>query len=63
LRAYAREILLDPLTLGRGYFRESAVRALLDEHTNGQLNHGQRIWMLLTFEWWHRLFIDPPRSR
>jgi asparagine synthase (glutamine-hydrolysing) len=60
LQRYARDILLDPGTLARGYFRESAIRQLLDEHISGQRNHDQRIWMLLTFEWWHRLFIDPP---
>lgn len=60
LRDYARDILLDPLTLSRGYFHAESLRALLDEHTSGQRNHGQRIWTLLTLEWWHRLFIDPP---
>jgi asparagine synthase (glutamine-hydrolysing) len=60
LRAYARDVLLDPSALARGYFRESTVRQLLDEHTSGQRNYGQQIWTLLTFEWWHRLFIDPP---
>jgi asparagine synthase (glutamine-hydrolysing) len=60
LRDYARDVLLDPAALARGYFRESAIRQLLDEHTSGQRNHGQQIWTLLTFEWWHRLFIDPP---
>ena len=60
LRDYAREILLDPRAAGRGYFRPNAVRRLLDEHASGQRNHGQRIWLLLTVEWWHRLFIDPP---
>jgi asparagine synthase (glutamine-hydrolysing) len=59
LQEYAREILLDPATLARGYFHEDALRRLLDEHITGQRNHGQRIWLLLTFEWWHRLFIDP----
>jgi asparagine synthase (glutamine-hydrolysing) len=58
LQEYAREILLDPVALARGYFREDALRRLLDEHITGQRNHGQRIWLLLTFEWWHRLFID-----
>jgi asparagine synthase (glutamine-hydrolysing) len=60
LRDYARDVLLDPAALARGYFRESALRQLLEEHTSGQRNHGQRIWTLLTFEWWHRLFVDPP---
>ncbi|MBN2304478.1 MAG: asparagine synthase (glutamine-hydrolyzing) [Anaerolineae bacterium] len=59
LRDYAHNVLLDSGTLARGYFHEAAIRHLLDEHTNGQRDHGQRIWTLLTFEWWHRLFIDP----
>jgi asparagine synthase (glutamine-hydrolysing) len=59
LRDYAREVLLDPAALRRGYFREAALKTLLEEHTSGSRNHGQRIWTLLTFEWWHRLFIDP----
>ncbi len=60
LRDYARDILLDPATAARGYFDAPALQHLLDEHASGQRNHGQRIWTLLTFEWWHRLFIDPP---
>ncbi len=63
LRDYTRDILLDPQTLARGYFREATVRALLDEHGSGRRNHGARLWTLLTFEWWHRLFIDPPEPR
>lgn len=59
LAPYAREILLDPAAQGRGLFRPGAVEALLDEHMRGARNHGQRIWLLLTLEWWHRLFLDP----
>lgn len=59
LRDYAAEVLLDPGTLARGYFRPATLRRLLDEHISGQRNHGQRLWTLLTLEWWHRLFIDP----
>jgi hypothetical protein len=39
------------------------VRRLLDEHAAGQRDHGPRLWLLLTFEWWHRLFLDPPAPR
>ncbi|MBN1562316.1 MAG: asparagine synthase (glutamine-hydrolyzing) [Anaerolineae bacterium] len=59
LRDYARDMLLDPVALQRGYFREAAVQQLLDDHINGRRNYGQHIWLLLTLEWWHRLFIDP----
>lgn len=58
LALYAREILLDPAAQARGLFRPGAVEALLDEHIGGRRNHGQRIWLLLTLEWWFRLFID-----
>jgi asparagine synthase (glutamine-hydrolysing) len=63
LRDYVREILLDSRALERGYFREAALRTLVDEHLSGQRNHGHRLWLLLTFEWWHRLFIDPAEIR
>lgn len=59
LREYAREILLDPATLQRGYWREVAISQLLDEHASARRNHGHHIWLLLTLEWWHRLFLDP----
>ena len=59
LESYASEILLDPSALARGYFRPEVVRQILSEHASGARNHGQRIWTLLTFEWWHRLYIDP----
>lgn len=38
----------------------AAVRQLIDEHTAGQRDHGQRLWTLLTLEEWQRRFIDAP---
>jgi asparagine synthase (glutamine-hydrolysing) len=35
-----------------------AVEQLIDAHVNGSRDHAQRLWALLTLEWWHRLFID-----
>ena len=60
LRSYAQEILLDPQTLRRGYFREAAVTRLFDEHVSGQFDHGYRLWALLFFELWQRRWIDEP---
>ncbi len=39
LKDYAREVLLDPQTLGRGYFRAEAVRRLWDDHQQGRFDH------------------------
>jgi asparagine synthase (glutamine-hydrolysing) len=55
---YIREILLDPRSLERGYFRPPFVRRVLEEHVQGRVNHRLLIWSLLSFEWWNRLFID-----
>jgi asparagine synthase (glutamine-hydrolysing) len=58
LKGYAMESLLDPVAVGRGYFREPYVRRLLDEHVAGLADNSFRIWTLLMFELWHREFVD-----
>jgi asparagine synthase (glutamine-hydrolysing) len=58
LKDYVRDLLLCPRALRRGYFREESVRRLVEEHQSGKRDHGHRLWALLTFEMWHRLFID-----
>lgn len=52
------DILLEPRTLGRGYFSASGVRALLNEHSSGRRDRSGSIWMLLMFELWHRNFLE-----
>ncbi len=59
LREFAHDILLAEKSLSRGYFRPAAIRQLLEEHTSGRWNHGDRIWTLLCLELWHHTFIDP----
>lgn len=58
LKDYVRDILLSPQTLHRGYFEKSALERLLEEHQTGKRDHGHRLWALLTFEIWHRVFVD-----
>lgn len=58
LRDYAREVLLDPVTVNRGYFRADAVTSLLREHAAGTHDHSQGIWTLLLLELWQREFVD-----
>ncbi len=55
---YVKAILLDRKTLSRGFFQETFVRRVLDEHLNGAVNHRLLIWSLLSFEFWNRLFMD-----
>jgi asparagine synthase (glutamine-hydrolysing) len=58
LKDFLCDTILSPEALQRGYFREQAVRTLVGEHMSGKRDHGHRLWALLTFEIWHRLFID-----
>jgi asparagine synthase (glutamine-hydrolysing) len=58
LQDYVRKVLLSGQALRRGYFKEETLRRLLEEHQNGRRDHGHRLWALLTFEMWHRVFID-----
>ncbi len=65
LAGFVRDILLDPLTLDRGYFRPDAVRRLVADHQAARWDHSYRIWSLLFFELWHRVYLDnaaPPLS-
>lgn len=62
LREMARDLLLSPRALQRGYFREEAVRSLLDDHAEGRALWHHQLWNLLMLELWQREFIDrrPP---
>jgi len=51
---FAREVLLDPQSVARGYFRPEVVRALLDDHQSARFDHSYRLWALLVLELWHR---------
>jgi asparagine synthase (glutamine-hydrolysing) len=58
LKEYVWDMLLGPQALRRGYFREDVLRRLIEEHQSGKRDHGQRLWALLTFEMWHRVFLE-----
>jgi asparagine synthase (glutamine-hydrolysing) len=55
---YIRKILLDEKTLSRGFFKPKAIEQIVNEHTEGKVNHRLLIWSLLSFEWWNRIFFD-----
>ncbi|MGD0696130.1 MAG: asparagine synthase (glutamine-hydrolyzing) [Terriglobia bacterium] len=51
-------LLLEPRTIQRGYFDPRPIRQLLDEHFQGRRDHSVRLWRFLTFELWHRNFLE-----
>jgi asparagine synthase (glutamine-hydrolysing) len=52
------DILLEPRTMWRGYFDESGVRQLLNEHRRRIRDRSWELWHLLIFELWHRNFVE-----
>jgi asparagine synthase (glutamine-hydrolysing) len=52
------EILLDPRSLERGFFREEAVRGLIDAHRDGTADNASKLWALLQLELWLRTWVD-----
>lgn len=54
LKGFTQEVLLDPATLGRGYFQPAAVKLLWEEHQSGRFDHSYRLWALLILELWQR---------
>jgi asparagine synthase (glutamine-hydrolysing) len=63
LKELPREILLDPGSLQRGFFREESLRRFVDEHVTGARDHTNKIWALIQLELWLRTFIDSKADR
>jgi len=57
LRDLSYDILLDGITVKRGYFKKEAIKKILESHNKG-VDHSDRIWGLLFLEKWLRAFID-----
>jgi len=58
LKKFVRDMLLSKESLKRGLFSKDYIEHLLDEHGRGGQYHTYRIYSLLSFEMWHRMFID-----
>ena len=58
LRPVAEDLLLSPRSLGRGYFVPARVRRLWREHQREARDHAARLWALMVFEQWQRMFVD-----
>jgi len=60
LKPMTHDLLLDATARQRGFFRESYVQQLIDEHENSVFDHAYRLWSLLVFECWMRRWCDGP---
>jgi asparagine synthase (glutamine-hydrolysing) len=56
-RPIAQEFVLGARARERGLFNHACVHRLVSEHEAGA-NHAERLWSLITFEVWARIFLD-----
>lgn len=54
------DLLRDATFRNRGYFDHKMVLVLIERHLQGESDHTEILWGLLSFEIWCRLFIDRP---
>ena len=54
----ASDILLGAEARKRGYFEIGYIQKLLELHRAGRNDFSRLLWTLITFELWHRMYID-----
>jgi len=52
------DFVLGPRAHARGIFDPETVRRLVNAHRSGEPGHEERLWALLNFEIWQRVFFD-----
>jgi asparagine synthase (glutamine-hydrolysing) len=52
------QLLLEPRSMNRGFFKRAAVEKLFREHRAKHRDHYDRIWRLLNLELWHRVCLE-----
>ncbi len=57
-RGVINEFVLGERAMARGLFQRDAVRALVEAHNAGREKHDERLWMLVNWEIWQRIFLD-----
>ena len=57
------EFVLGPRARARGLFDADAIRLLAEGHRSGAASNGDRLWLLITLEIWHRVFVDGEKAQ
>ncbi len=58
LKDFTRSVLLDPRTLGRGYYDPDHVKKMISEHVSRKKDNSNILNLMIGFELWNRQFID-----
>ena len=58
LRSVVDKILFDGSLAARGFFDQTHIKWMVNNHQSGKQELGHRIWSLVVFELWSRLYLD-----
>ena len=57
-RPLVDEYILGARAMDRGQYEPSYVREIVAQHARGEGGHAERLWSLMNFEIWQRIFLD-----
>jgi len=57
LKDFAADVLSPERLKSHGYFNETYIRRILDEHMSGAHNHRQLLWPLIVFQFWYDRYL------
>ncbi len=57
-RHVLQEFVLSERALRRAWFNPAALTRLVESHLSGTVDQGERLWLLVNFEIWQRVFMD-----
>jgi len=58
IRGFIRGILCDEQTLSRSYYNPDFIKKIVHDHFSNRANYMTEIGKIVSFELWHRLFVD-----
>ena len=58
LKSFAYDILLDDGKTIDVYFNRMFLKKMLDSHSSYKSSYGSRLWLLINFVLWHKMFIE-----
>ena len=58
LQSFAHDLWFSSSAASRTYFNSAFLQKLLVEHASKRVDHRRQIFCLLSFEIWHRIFVD-----
>ena len=58
LKKYLEDMLSESVFIKNGFLDRRSIDVLIKEHNSGAKDHAHRLWSILNFELWHKIFIE-----